>query len=197
MRQVFARASARSVVFWITATTAGAMLAGHLTAQAPMPLPPTQTECDQWDRAYAQMVLTGITGAAIGAAVASLLIGVLFGRRMWWAAQPRPRIWLTTFLFAFPLTEFLMVVMPRLFGFGRFFFSGIDVRYPQCAAMSFGAEGLLHGMVGRGVAAFAQWQVITALLLGGSAVGGLVAFLISEAVVRGSGLEAAARKGDL
>jgi hypothetical protein len=200
MTSIFARLTARPMVLWPMVIVVAVIIASHLAAQAPQApqiVAPTGTECDQWDRAYAQIVLTGVTGVAIGAAAASLLVGVLFGRRFWWAASPRPRIWLTTFVFAFPLAEFLIVGLPRLFGFGRFFFSGIDVRYPQCSTMNFGADGLLHGMLGKGIAAFAQWQMITALLLAGSAIGGLVAFLISEAIVRSSGLEAVARRGDL
>jgi len=197
MTRILARLTARPAVLWTMVVIVVTAVAKNLAAQAPQILAPTGTECDQWDRAYGQIVLTGVTGAAIGAAAASLLVGVVFGRRLWWAASPRPRIWLTTFVFAFPLAEFLIVGLPRLFGFGRFFFSGIDARYPQCSTMNFGADGLMHGMLGKGIAAFAQWQMITALLLAGSAVGGLAAFLISEAIVRSSGLEAVARRGDL
>jgi hypothetical protein len=170
-----------------------AAMAVDLIAQSPL----TPVDCDQWDRAYARIVLTGVIGAVIGAAAVALLIGVFFGRRFWWAARPRPRIWIATFLIAFPLVEFLIVGLPRLTGFGRFFFSGIDVRYPECSTMTFGAEGLLQGMLGKDIAAFPQWQLITALLLGGSALGGLAAFLISEAIVRSGGLEAVARRGEL
>src|SRR5687767_3300266 len=116
-------------VGWPVAFMTIATMAFDLAAQGPV----TAVECHQWDQAYARIVLTGIIGSSIGAAAMALLIGVFFGRRFWWAARPRPRIWIATFLIAFPVVEFLIVGLPRLAGFGRFFFSGVDVRYPDCS----------------------------------------------------------------
>jgi hypothetical protein len=136
-------------------------------------------------------------GAAVAAIVLSLTIGFLAGRQAWWAASPRSRIWIAALLIVFPVTEFVIVVWPRTIGFGRLLFSSVDPRYVQCAAMSFGAPGLLNGLIGEGVAAYGQWQVITGLLLGACAVGALVAWIISEVIVRSSGLESSAKAGEL
>lgn len=158
---------------------------------------PRRTECLQWDQAYGQAVLFGMIGAAVAAIVLGLTIGFLAGRQTWWAASPRSRIWIAALLIVFPLTVFVIVAWPRIFGFGKLLFSSVDPRYVQCSAMSFGAPGLLNGLIGEGVAAYGQWQVITGLLLGACAVGALVAWIISEVIVRSSGLESTAKAGEL
>jgi hypothetical protein len=158
---------------------------------------PRRTECLQWDQAYGQAVLFGMIGAALAAIVLGLMIGFMAGRQAWWAASPRARIWIAAMLIVFPLTEFIIVAWPRTIGFGRLLFSAVDPRYVQCTAMSFGAPGLLNGLIGEGVAAYGQWQVITGLLVGACAVGALVAWIISEAIVRSSGLESSAQAGEL
>ncbi|MEO8382838.1 MAG: hypothetical protein ABI779_24485 [Acidobacteriota bacterium] len=157
---------------------------------------PRRTECFQWDQAYGQMVLFSVIGAAITATVLGLTIGLLFGRHFWWAASPRKRIWVAALLVVYPLAEFIVVLWPRIFGFGRLLFSSIDARYADCQAMAFSAPGLLGGIIGQGVAAYGQWQVISALLLGACAVGGLLAWILSELFVRALGLERIAQGGE-
>gem|GEM_PF-4799932 len=158
---------------------------------------PRRTECLQWDQAYGEAVLFGMIGAGVAAIVLSLTIGFLAGRQTWWAASPRARIWIAALLIVFPVTVFVIVAWPRIFGFGKLLFTSVDPRYVQCSAMSFGAPGLLNGLIGEGVSAYGQWQVITALLLGSCAVGALVAWIISEVIVRSSGLESTAKAGEL
>ena len=154
-----------------------------------------KTDCLQWDRAYAQAATLGLAGAAVFALVLGLTIGLLFGRQLWWAASPRGRIWIAGGA-AFVLVDLLIVAWPRVLPLGRLLYASVDPRYPQCQTMAFGAPGLLGGLIGPGVAAYAQWQAISLLLLGGSAIGTLLAWVMSEALVRNRGLEAVARGGE-
>lgn len=156
---------------------------------------PRRTECLQWDQAYAQAVALGIAGTVILALVLGLTIGLLFGRQMWWAASPRGRIWIAGSA-AFVLANFVIVVWPRALPLGKLLYASVDPRYPECQTMAFGAPGLLGGLIGQGVAAYAQWQAISLLLLGASGLGTLVAWVVSEALVRNRGLEAMARGGE-
>lgn len=156
---------------------------------------PRRTECLQWDQAYVQTVLLGIGGAAILSAVLGLTIGFLFGRQFWWAASPRARIWIAG-AFAFVLAEFFIVVWPRVLPLGKLLYASLDPRYPACQTMAFGAPGLLGGIIGQGVAAYAQWQAITMVLAGAAALGTLVAWILSETIAKNRGLEAMAHRGD-
>lgn len=156
---------------------------------------PRRTECLQWDEAYAQAVALGIVGGSMLALVLGLTIGPLFGRQVWWGASPRGRIWIAGAI-AFALASFAIVVWPRVFPLGKLLYASVDPRYPDCQTMAFGAPGLLGGLIGQGVAAYAQWQVIELLLLGSCALGALVAWVVSEALVRNRGLEAIARGGE-
>lgn len=156
---------------------------------------PRRTECLQWDHAYAQTVLLGLGSASLLAAILGLTVGFLFGRQLWWAASPRLRIGIAG-AFTFVLAEFFIVIWPRVLPLGKLLYASLDPRYPQCQTMSFGAPGLLRGVIGEGVAAFAQWQAITLLLLGASAIGTVVAWVFSEAIVKNRGLEAVARRGE-
>jgi hypothetical protein len=156
---------------------------------------PRRTECLQWDEAYAQMVALGVVGASILALVLGLTVGLLFGRQVWWAASPRGRIWIAGAM-AFLFASFTIVVWPRVLPLGKLLYASIDPRYPDCQTMAFGAPGLLGGLLGQGVAAYAQWQAIELLLLGSCALGALVAWVASEALVRNRGLEAMARGGE-
>jgi len=156
---------------------------------------PRRTECLQWDQAYAQAAALGIGGAAILSLVLGLTIGFLFGRQFWWAASPRKRIGLAGAV-AFALMNFVVVIWPRALPLGRFFYASVDPRYPDCQTMSFGAPGLLGGLIGQGVAAYGQWQAISLLLLGATGFGTLVAWVVSEGLVRNRGLEAVARGGE-
>jgi hypothetical protein len=156
---------------------------------------PRRTDCLQWDQSYAQMVLLGMVGATIGAAALGLLIGFIAGRHFWLFTLPRTRIWIAGAIVA-GLTEFFIVIWPHFLPLGRLFFASIDPRYRECRTMSFGAPGLLRGLIGEGVAAYAQWQAVTMLLIGAAAAGALIAWIFSEAIVRSGGLEAAARGGE-
>jgi hypothetical protein len=156
---------------------------------------PRRTECLQWDQAYAQAVLLGLGSAALLAAILGLTVGFLFGRQFWWASSPRSRIWIVGG-FTFLLAEFFIVVWPRVPPLGKLLYASLDPRYRQCQTMSFGAPGLLGGVIGEGVAAYAQWQAITLLLAGASAIGTLVAWIFSEAIAKNRGLQAMARRGE-
>ncbi len=156
---------------------------------------PRRTECLQWDEAYGQIILFGLIGAAVAALVLGLLIGFIAGRQFWWAASPRARIWIAALLIVFPVLEMLIVIWPRLFGFGRLLYSAVDPRYVDCQSMPFGAPGIL-GFIGRGVAAYGQWPWISGLLLTACAVGGLVAWILSETIVSSSGMASIAKGGE-
>lgn len=157
--------------------------------------PPRRTDCLQWDQAYAQMVLLGMAGAAVGAAALGLTIGFMAGRHFWLFTLPRTRIWIAGTIVA-GVTELFLVVWPHFLPLGKLFYASIDPRYRDCRTMSFGAPGLLRGLIGEGIAAYAQWQAVTLLILAASATGALIAWIMSEAVVRSSGLESAARGGE-
>lgn len=167
------------------------LFALQLSAQAP----PRRTECLQWDQAYAQTVLMGIIGAASLACLFALLIGFAFGRRLWPMTLARTRIWIGGAV-ALLLVEFVIVAWPRILPLGRFPYASLDPRYADCQTMAFGAPGLLGGAVGRGVAAYAQWQAITVLLIGAAFLGALLAWIFSEWLLRTRGLEALARAGE-
>jgi hypothetical protein len=156
---------------------------------------PRRTECLQWDQAYAQTVMLGIGGAAILAAVLGITTGFLFGRQFWFATSPRARIAIAGGI-AFALVEFCIVVWPRVLPLGKLLYASVDAQYPACQTMTFGAAGLMGGVIGPGVAAYAQWQAITMLLAGAAAVGTLVAWIFSELIVKNRGLEATARRGE-
>ena len=156
---------------------------------------PRRTECLQWDQAYAQTVFLGLGSAALLSAILGLTIGFLFGRQFWWAASPRARIWIAGG-FTFMLAEFFIVVWPRVLPLGKLLYASLDPRYPQCQTMAFGAQGLLGGVIGQGVAAYAQWQAISLLLAGASGIGTVVAWVFSEAIARNRGLQAMSRRGE-
>jgi sorbitol-specific phosphotransferase system component IIC len=179
------------------AITAGLLSAGRLLAQVVQDAAasPNRNQCLQWDEAYGQIVLFGMIGAAIVALVLGLTIGFMVGRQWWWAASPRVRIWIASLLIVFPILEFVVIVWPRVFGFGRLLYAPIDPRYADCQSMSFGGHGIL-GIIGKGVAAYGQWQWISALLLAACAIGGLLAWIISEALVSSSGMASVAKGGD-
>ena len=156
---------------------------------------PRRTECLQWDLAYIQTVMTGVAGAAIASAVLASLVGLLLGRQFWWATAPHMRIWIIAGAFVYPIVTFLVVGWPRLIGFQTLLYGSIDPRYVQCESMSFNAPGLFQGLIGQGVAAYGQWPVIAAALLGASMLGAIVALLFSRALVRIRGLAARAHGG--
>lgn len=166
------------------------LLAAQVMAQGP----PRRTECLQWDQAYGQAVLGGVGGTAVFAVVAGLTIGFAFGRQFWFGASPRTRVWVAGGT-VFVLAVFLIVAWPRMLPLGKFPYASVDPRYADCQTIAFGAPGILHGWIGEGVAAYAQWLVITLLLAGSSGFGTLVAWILSEAILRGRGLEAMARAG--
>lgn len=156
---------------------------------------PRRTECLQWDQAYLQTVVLGIGGAVLAAIVLGLTIGFLMGRQWWLGVAPRGRIAFAGTI-VFVLAEFVIVVWPRVLPLGKLLYASVDRRYPLCQTMAFGAPGLFRGLIGQGVAAYAQWQAITLLLLGATALGTGVALIFSEALVRQRGLEAMARGGE-
>jgi hypothetical protein len=155
---------------------------------------PARVQCLQWDNAYLQVVNWSILGGLVAAAVAGLLIGVLFARHVWWATRPVPRITVATTA-AYLFLAAACVGWPHANGLGRFFLTGVPPDYRTCETMSFGAKGILSGLVGSGVAAYAQGPAILALLAGACAVGGLIAFTISVALTQASGLKARAIGG--
>lgn len=158
-------------------------------------LPPRRTACLQWDQAYNQIVILGMAGAAIASILFWLAAVFVFGKHAWWAASPRARVWITAF-FSGTVATLVVVVWPRVLGFGRAIFSAIDPQYIDCQTASFGAPGLLFGLIGEGVNAYSQWPAITGLLYGAALIGGAVSWLISEAIVRSSGLQTMAQGGE-
>lgn len=157
--------------------------------------PPRRTECLQWDQAYAQMVLLGIGVVALLAFIFAFTIAFAFGRRFWFATLARTRVWIGGSV-ALLLVEFFVVAWPRILPLGKFPYASIDPRYPACQSITFGAPGLLRGALGQGVAAYAQWQMISLLLVGAAFTGTLLAWIVSEGLLRSRGLEAIARGGD-
>lgn len=180
-------------VAFVTAFLGGSSLLAQLAQNAASA--PNRNQCLQWDESYGQIVLFGMIGAAIVAVLLGLTIGFMVGRQWWWAASPRVRIWIASLLIVFPALEIVVVIWPRVFGFGRLLYAPIDPRYADCQSMPFGAHGIL-GILGKGVAAYGQWQWISALLLTASAIGGLIAWIISEALVSSSGMASVAKGGD-
>ena len=159
-------------------------------------IPPRRTACLQWDQAYNQIVIIGMAGAAVASIVFWLASAFLFGRHAWWAASPRARVWITA-AFSGTVATLVIVIWPRLLGFGRALFAAIDPQYIDCQTTPFGAPGLLYGLIGKGVSAFSQWPAITGLLYGAALIGGLVSWAISEMIVRSSGLQTIAQGGEV
>ncbi|HKR65041.1 MAG TPA: hypothetical protein VJZ00_15010 [Thermoanaerobaculia bacterium] len=165
-------------------------LAIRVAAQTALP-PPRRTDCLQWDQAYGQVVLFGVI-AVVGVAFVIAVAIVLLAYRFWPLTLARTRVWIGGTI-ALLLTEFVVVALPRVAPLGRGIFASIDARYPICQSMSFGAHGLLGGAIGKGVAAYAQWQAITLLVTGGAFVGALLAWIVCEWLLSTRGLKAMAQ----
>jgi hypothetical protein len=162
------------------------LLAGDAWAQANAGLP-SKTSCKGWDDAFLSTFHTVLVLVLLGTCLLGLLLPLLIGRYFWWITAARARIfWITAAMLVFSV--FGVVVYPRLLGLGGFGYSAVDERYLDCEGVSFGATGLFGGLIGEGVAAISQWPAMSLFLLAAAIVGGLLAFLISEALIRSLGI---------
>jgi hypothetical protein len=89
---------------------------------------------------------------------------------------------------SFPHGRFSRV--PAVFGFGRFIFGGIDPSYLNCETINFGAKRASFRLNRPGISALSQWLAILALLTTSSALGGVIALLVSETLRSWFGLRA-------
>lgn len=166
----------------------------NIEAWGQVPSPPSASQCRQWDEAYLALFRTALWGMLIGSSLVSLFVPPLLGKQWWWATSPRLRILWTT-LAIWLLVLFGIVLWPRLFGFGLWF-SGIDPRYLECETSSFGATGLLDGLIGSGVATIAQWPAMVILLSAAAFIGGIAACGVSVILNRYLGIPARVKGGE-
>ena len=150
---------------------------------------PTRTQCKQWDDSYLFLFNLFLIGGVLLPLVLSLALPPLLGKRVWLLTAPRVRILAISSALAVLLTA-TFLALPAVFGFGRFFFSGIDPAYLYCETMNFGATGLLFGFFGPGIAALAQWLTVLVLLGISCALGGVITLLVSEVLRSRFGLRA-------
>lgn len=161
------------------------MVLGILSAASPVIASPTRTQCKQWDDAFLSVFNIGFVVVLI---LTALSFTGLLGRlgRFWWAATaPRWRIFLVS-AFIFVLAVILIPLGPQVVGLGKWWFSGVDPQYVECKTMRFGAEGLLGGQIGEGVAAIAQPYGMIILYLGAASLGGIIAWRISDVLSKRS-----------
>lgn len=166
--------------------TALMLLASDAFAQSNTGLP-SKTSCKGWDDAFLATFHTALILVLFGTCLLGLLLPLLIGRYFWWITAARARIfWITAAMLIFSLLG--VVVYPRFFGLGGFGYSAVNVRYLDCEGVPFGATGLFGGQIGNGVAAISQWPAMSLLLLAAAIVGGLLAFLICEVLIRSLGI---------
>lgn len=148
---------------------------------------PSKTACKGWDNAFLTTFHMVFALVLVGTFVLSLSVPLLAGRLFWWITASRSRIlWIT--LAVLVASVLGVVVYPRFVGLGNFGYSGVNPRYLDCEGMQFGAAGLFGGLIGRDVAAITQWPAMIAFLIGAALIGGLLAFLVSEALVKSMGI---------
>ena len=131
--------------------------------------------CRAWDDGFAAL----FDGTFVACVVASLVLGPFLGplgRRFWFFTAVRRRT-IASSLAVLVLAIVSVPLAPWTVGLGRWWLTGVDPAYPQCTSLSFGAGGLLFGLVSPGQAAISQWPVMILLLVAGAAVSSLVAIL--------------------
>lgn len=131
--------------------------------------------CRAWDDGFAAL----FDGTFVACVVASLILGPLLGplgRRFWFFTAVRRRT-IASSLAVLVLAIVSVPLAPWTVGLGRWWLTGVDPAYLQCTSLSFGAGGLLFGLVSPGQAAISQWPVMVLLLVAGTVVGGLIAVL--------------------
>lgn len=156
----------------------------------------TRTQCKQWDDTYLATFHAAFWLVLAGSLLFSLLLPALLGRLSWALTSARSRILLITFVILLA-SAFSVAIWPRAFGYGNFIFTGIDPRYVNCETTQFGAEGFFGGLIGKNVAAAAQWITMLILLLIASVVGGSAALVVSELATRVAGMRARVEGGAL
>lgn len=148
---------------------------------------PTKTACKGWDNAFLTTFHTAFVLVLIGTCLLGLFLPLLAGHIFWWVTASRARIVrITMGMLAASILG--VIIYPRFIGLGNFGYSGINPRYLDCEGIQFGASGLFGGLLGRDVAAISQWPAMLALLCIGAVSGGILAFLISEALVKALGV---------
>lgn len=169
---------------FLTAIFLLSMAAGSALGQA---APPSRTACKGWDNAFLTTFHTAFVLVLAGTCVLGLITPLLIGRFFWWVTASRARIlWITIAVLS--LSVLGVIVYPRVAGLGNFGYSGINSKYLECAGTQFGAAGLFGGLLGRDVAAISQWPAMLMLLCAAALVGGLLAFFVSEALVKSIGI---------
>jgi hypothetical protein len=156
---------------------------------------PTRTQCKQWDDAFLTVFHNALWIVPLLTIFLSLGFGFFLGRFYWWAANPWWRIlWVTLFFLVVScgVTVGLWTLGPNHWWF-NWLFSGVDPGYLDCQTVRFDAEGLLGGVIGRGIPAIAQWKTIIILLWGASVLGGLLALGISKVLTRFFGMQSKIR----
>jgi hypothetical protein len=150
-----------------------------LTAQPSAAQPPiagiNNNVCRAWDDGFAAL----FDGTFVACVVASLVLGPFLGplgRRFWFFTAVRRRT-IASSLAVLVLAIVSVPLAPWTVGLGRWWLAGVDPAYPQCTNLSFGAGGLLFGLVSPGQAAISQWPVMILLLIAGVVVGSLIAIL--------------------
>ena len=142
------------------------------------PASPTRTDCKQWDDAFLALFEYALWGTLLVTFFVSLLAGAI-GKYFWLFTAPRMRIIVMT------VAVLMMVILgvalgPWVVGLGHLWFGGVDPRYFDCETVAFSGDGLLGGMIGAGVAAIAQWPIMTLALAFAAMMGGLIAWITSE-----------------
>ncbi len=156
---------------------------------------PTRTQCKQWDDSYLFLFNLFLLAGIFLPLILNIVLPPLFGRQLWILTAPRMRVFYLTLIVAAVLTT-VFVGLPFAIGFGRFIFSGIDPTYFNCETIKFGAAGLVFGLIGAGVAAISQWLAVLILLIISCALGGMIAWVVSELLASSIGLRSRVRGGN-
>lgn len=133
------------------------------------------TECKQWDNAMLAIFNSALVASFLAPILIAPVAGGLLGRRWWLWARPIRRIVVVSIIAGALLITFVPGG-PWVLGLGGSgLFSNVDPLYFACTTRSFGAEGLLFGLIAPGQAALSLWPAMSLLILLSTALGCLLA----------------------
>ena len=147
---------------------------------------PTMTQCKLWDEAVLAIFHAAVLASIAVPPLLAPLLGLL-GRRYWIFTSPRRRLIIVTLILAI-LLILAVPVAPWIAGLGWGWYSGVDPMYFYCTDQSFGADGLLWGLVFPGQAAISQWPMMIGLIIAGSLVGLVLGLVIQLVLARLTGI---------
>lgn len=135
----------------------------------------TLTQCKQWDNAMLATFDMALIASLLAPLVIAPILGGLLGRQFWLWARPTARIILVSGLIGIVLLTFVPGG-PWVLGVGGSgLYSNVDPLYFACTTKSFGADGLLFGLIAEGQAAITLWPMMSLLIFLAIVIGCLVA----------------------